>query len=163
MMAKQAVKHKLYYAGVVFLKRLLRSDELKQKGFVYFKYLWNTTITSSDVKQKLASAINLHDHTLIKFGQYGVVHRCNNKTVQKKLQEIPQTSNVSILDRRTLNKYHLRNARNEGNSTVELTTATTLQGDKLCNGGQIRVINTIKWIIGIYVDSNHSIDRIICV
>ena len=160
MMAKQAVKHKLYYAGVVFLKRLLRSDELKQKGFVYFKYLWNTTITSLDVKQKLASAINLHDHTLIKFGQYGVVHRCNNKTVQKKLQEIPKTSNVSILDRRTLNKYHLRNARNDGNSTVELTTATTLQGDKLCNGGQIRVINTIKWIIGIYVDSN---DRIICV
>ena len=65
-----------------------------------------------------------------------------------------QTSNVSILDRRTLNKYHLRNARNEGNSTVELTTATTLQGDNLCNGGQIRVINTIKWIIGIYVDLN---------
>ena len=160
MMANQAVKHKLYYAGVVFLKRLMRSDELKQKGYVYFKNLWNTTITSSDVKQKLASAINLHDHTLIKFGQYGVVHRCNNKTFQKKLQEIPQTSNVSILDRRTLNRYHLRNARNEGNSKDELTTATTIQGDKLCNGGQIRVINTTKWNFRIYVNS--IFDMIIC-
>ena len=158
MMAKQAVKHRLYYAGVVFFKRLLRSDELKKKGFIYFKYLWNTNITSSDVKQKLVSAINLHDHTLIKFGQYGVVHRCNNETFQKKLQEIPQTSNVSILDRRTLNKYHLRNARNEGNSTDELTTATTIQGDKLCNGGQIRVINNIKWNFSIILN---IIDRII--
>ena len=156
MMAKQAVKHKLYYAGAVFFKRLLRSDELKKKGFVHFKYLWNTTITSRDVKQKLASAINLHDHTLNTFGQYGVVHRCNNKTFQKKLQEIPQTTNTSILDRRTLNKYHLRNARNEGNSTDELTTATTIQGDKLCNGGQIRVIDSIKWNFRIYID------RILC-
>ena len=84
-----------------------------------------------------------HDDTLHKSGQYGVIHRCNNKPFKTKTQHLSNQSIVSILDRKTLYRYDqiLRKTATENKErlTREVTTATTVQSDKLCNGEQIRV------------------------
>ena len=144
-MASQAVKHKLYHAAVVFFKQLkiyLKHKE-DEKRSEHFKYLWNATITYDDIKLQLSLAMKSHDDTLHKSGQYGVIHRCNNKPFKTKTQHLSNQSIVSILDRKTLYRYDqiLRKTATENKErlTREVTTATTVQSDKLCNGEQIRV------------------------
>ena len=144
-MATQAVKHKLYHAAVVFFKQLIMYLKQKEDGkrSEHFKYLWNTTITYDDIKVELSLAIKSHDETLRKSGQYGVIHRCNNIPFKTKTQHLSNQSIVSILDRKTLYRYDqiLRKTTpaNKERLTREVTKATTVQSDKLCNGEQIRV------------------------
>ena len=103
-MATQAVKHKLYHAAVVFFKKLKMYLKQKEDGkrSEHFKYLWNTTITYHDINLHLSSAMMIHDDTLHKSGQYGVIHRCNNIPFKTKTQHLSNQSIVSILDRKTL-------------------------------------------------------------
>ena len=144
-MASQAVKHKLYHAAVVFFKQLKIYLKHKEDGkrSEHFKYLWNTTITYDDIKLQLSLAMKSHDDTLHKSGQYGVIHRCNNMPFKKKTHHLSNQSIVSILDRKTLYRYDqiLRKTTpaNKERLTREVTKATTVQSDKLCNGEQIRV------------------------
>ena len=65
------------------------------------------------------------------------------KPFKKKTHHLSNQSIVSILDRKTLYGYDqiLRKTtpENKERLTREVTKATTVQSDKLCNGEQIRV------------------------
>ena len=162
-MASQAVKHKLYHAAVVFFKELKIYLKQKEDGkrSEHFKYLWNTTITYDDIKLQLSLAMKSHDDALHNSGQYGVIHRCNNMPFKKKTHHLSNQSIVSILDRKTLYRYDqiLRKTTTENKEhlTREVTTATTVQSDKLCNGEQIRVNIFLRACIKIFFFSMFSI------
>ena len=97
LMATQALKHKLFFAAVVFFEELLKTTT----GSVHFEHLWNTTILYDLTKKQLESAKMIHDYSLLTYGQYGKVHRCNNETFQAKFRDFPMVVvDVSVLDRR---------------------------------------------------------------
>ena len=143
LMATQALKYKLFFAAVVFFEELLKTTT----GSVHFEHLWNTTILYDLTKKQLESAKMIHDYSLLTYGQYGKVHRCNNETFQAKFRDFPMVVvDVSVLDRRQkiTDKYKLMQIagpRNKKKIKNEVNTSITIQSDKLCNGEQIRVSN----------------------
>ena len=174
-MATQAVKSGQYHAGVL-LHKLLVKQSLKEEneGEIRHRYFNELPITHNQAKDLLIEAMKMHDKVLLKRGRIGKHFQCNaipyNKNLRKNESNIETNSTATILDRDKL--YRLipdeRNRRLllgrkrwtkeevlNPNEELEYITADKMQGDKLCNGVQIRVI-TIPLLIFLGLNSLNS-------
>ena len=174
-MATQAVKSGQYHAGVL-LHKLLVKQSLKEEheGDIRHRYFNELPITHNQAKELLIEAMKMHDNVLLKRGRIGKYFQCNaipyNKNLRKNESNIETNSTATILDRDKLyrlipdeRKRRLLLGRKSWtkeevlnpNEESEYITADKMQGDKLCNGVQIRVI-TIPLLIFLGLNSLNS-------
>ena len=144
------INHQLYDAAVEFLEKLVtKSREEIKLGFKSMDHLFGHKVQLQHYKVHLNTTKKVHDDFLDKRGQYSRQRRCNQypfDPVLRKKKKFKKGYNATLINSRRLVKYFNMAINEKGNTTKmdEYQISTQLQVDKLCRGGQLRVMQNQK-------------------
>ena len=147
-MAKQALKHGLFEAGVVFAEISVNQtlkNRKKKRAFEEKQLFGNPKLKYKFTKTLLRHAKELNDDKLIKMGQYSNLHRTTKYPYDESKRKLikSEAKNIPILDRKNLHLY--RNGMLESSDKMSFedyqiyNRANQEQSNVLCNGGQLKV------------------------
>ena len=145
-MADSAIANQLFDAAVVFLEKLVKkSEEEINIGILRMDNLFHHKVELQKYRVHLNATKKEHDYWLDKRGQYGIERRCNQypfDPVLRKKKKFKKGYNATLINSRRLVKYFNMAINEKGNTTKmdEYQISTQLQVDKLCRGGQLRVM-----------------------
>ena len=140
-MAYQGIKNKLYDAAVEFLEKLVEKAEKERKlGITSIDYLFNHKVDDQTYKTHLKVTKKIHDDLLDRKGQFSIQRRCNQYPFDPELRKKKKFKRgynaTSILTRKAMSSF--------SDDPEKYRISTQLQVDKLCRGGQLRVIKIAK-------------------
>ena len=149
-MAKQALKHGLFEAGVVFAEISVNQTVNNRKKKIAFeeKQLFgNPKLKYKLTKMLLRHAKELNDDKLIKMGQYSNVHRTTKYPFDESKRKLMKSKvkSIPILDRKSLLLYRnsMSDSKDKSGMSFEqhqiYNRANQEQSNVLCNGGQLKV------------------------
>ena len=144
-MAYQGINNKLFDAAVEFLEKLIEKAEKERKvGITSIDYLFNHKVDDQAYKTHLKVTKKVHDDMLDKKGQFSNHRRCNQYPFDPELRKKKKFKRgynaTSILTRKAI-----RSLRSDNPEKYQISTQ--LQVDKLCRGGQLRVIKITNHIL----------------
>ena len=140
------INHQLYDAAVEFLEKLVKkSEEEINIGITGIDHLFGYKVQLQHYKIHLNTTKKVHDDFLDKRGQYSRQRRCNQypfDPVMRKKKKFKKGYNATVINSRRLVKYFNMaiNKNGENEKMDEYQISTQLQVDKLCRGGQLRVM-----------------------
>ena len=141
--AYQGINHQLYDAAVEFLEKLVeKSDEERKLGIKSIDHLFNHKVDSQKYKTHLITTKKVHDDRLDKRGQFSRNRRCNQYPFDpelRKKKKFKKGYNATLIDTRSKAKSYM-GLKGQSEKMDEYEINTQIQVDKLCRGGQMRVI-----------------------
>ena len=145
--AYEGIKNELFDAAVEFLEQLVRkSEEEKKLGIETIDHLFQHKVDVHKYKIHLSTTKKVHDDRLDKRGQFSRQRRCNQYPFDpelRKKKKFKKGYNATLITSRGLVKQYMHSAKVQGPVADEFMISTQLQVDKLCRGGQLRVIRNM--------------------
>ena len=111
-------------------------------GITTIDHLFQHKVDDQKYKIHLNTTKKVHDDRLDKRGQFSRQRRCNQYPFDpelRKKKKFKKGYNATIITSRGLVKQYM-SIKGQGPETDEFMISTQLQVDKLCRGGQLRVI-----------------------
>ena len=136
--------HSMYGVSAGFFEVLVQKSIAEKTLGTDSSHIYNYKAQPQIAKSQLMAIQKIHDHTLDKRGQFNGMQRRLNQypfdpELRKKRKFWKELNATMILDRETLQYYDRTSKHNETNrQTYQISTQ--LQVDKLCRGGQLRVM-----------------------
>ena len=145
--AYEGINNELFDAAVEFLEQLVRkSEEEKKLGIETIDHLFQHKVDVHKYKIHLSTTKKVHDDRLDKRGQFSRQRRCNQYPFDpelRKKKKFKKGYNATLITSRGLVKQYMHSAKVQGPVADEFMISTQLQVDKLCRGGQLRVIRNM--------------------
>ena len=125
-------------------KHLKHREIYDTKGKKQSKKKKNHQMRSQTVKHLLDKAIDIHDHTLKEYGQFGLAHRCNSQPFRHNMTNINEDETVgaafAMNNTKSLLWYKNLGPRdNNSEEVVRTRIKVNYNCDNLCFGGQQKV------------------------
>ena len=136
--AYQGINNKLFDAAVEFLEKLVEKAEKEKKmGITSIDFLFKHKVDDQAYKTHMKVIKKIHDDMLDRQGQFSINRRCNQYPFDpelRKKKKFKRGYNATII----LTRKAMRSLKSDNPEKYQISTQ--LQVDKLCRGGQLRVI-----------------------